>query len=142
MNQPTSIHIWSPHFPVLPEEEQQKSLVKDGKYGKALAEHLSTELRNRGYEIPEVSCENGSWWIEIDGAPFPLGLTVSSSPDFPPAHQFLIAISRKPGLTWSWLEPQFTDTSEEVTGLLASVRAILSNDPEVEILGYPDHNPF
>ncbi len=142
MSQPSCIHIWSPRFPVLPEEEKEDALVKDGKYGKALAEHLSTELRSRGYEIPEVSCENGSWWIEIDGAPFPLGLTVSSSPDFPPVHQFLIEVSQKPGLTWSWSELQFIDTRDHVTDLLACIRDILSSDPEVEILGYPDHNPF
>ena len=62
------IHIRSPKFPILPGENEE--LVNEGMYGKAAAEYLQLKLRERGYEVPFVCCEDWGWWVELKNAPF------------------------------------------------------------------------
>lgn len=66
------IHISSTKFPILPGEEEK--LVNEGTYGKALAEYLAAKLRERGWDVPFVCCEDWGWWVSVKGQPFELGL--------------------------------------------------------------------
>ncbi len=67
---------------------------------------------------------------------------IHSSPDIPSNHQFLIKISMKTGITWSWSELRFIDTNDRVSVLFLKIQDILAEDPDVEIIGYPETNPF
>jgi hypothetical protein len=133
------IHIWSPQYPFGDELREERI---DGKYGQALAHYLAKRLRHRGYNVAPVSCEEWGWWIEILDQPYPLGFKLNPSSDLPANHQFLIKISMKPGITWSWSELRFVDTHDRVSVLFFSIDEILADDPDVEILGYPGCSPF
>ncbi len=52
-------------FGILPGEREE--LVNDGMWGKALAVYLQEKLRERGWDVPLVCCEDWGWWVEVAG---------------------------------------------------------------------------
>jgi hypothetical protein len=92
------IHIKSAKFPILPGEEDE--LVSEGTYGKALARYLEARLKDRGYDVPFICCEDWGWWVEIRGQPFSLGLCVYKFAE--ETQELCFTISREPGRRWSW----------------------------------------
>jgi hypothetical protein len=108
------IHIRSAKFPVLPEEDEV--LDSDGIYGKALAEYLESKLKDRGYDVPFVCCEDWGWWVEIRGQPFGLGLRVYGGPEHEGTQTLCFTISRGPGRHWSWTRFRFIETTDRIEG--------------------------
>lgn len=134
------IHIKSAKFPVLPGEEEE--LVNEGTYGKALAEYLEAKLKDRGYDVPFVCCEDWGWWVEIRGQPFTLGLCVYGGPDLAGTQELCFTISEEPGRRWSWSRFRFIDTTSRVEKLFTDLKMILADDPDIQVLGYPSGFPL
>lgn len=134
------IHIKSAKFPVLPGEEDE--LVNEGTYGKALAQYLEARLKDRGYDVPFICCEDWGWWVQIRGQPFSLGLCVYGGPDLGKTQELCLTISMAPGRHWSWTRFRFIDTTSFIEKLFGDLKAILSEDPDIQVLGYPDKFPL
>ena len=134
------IHIWSLQYPT--NKDQEEECQAGGKDSKDLANHLAMRLRLLGYNISAVSCEKCGWWIEIADDPCALGLAVRSSPDVPSTRQFLITIGLSPKSARSWPRSPPIETNRRVSMLFTAVDEILSRDPDVEIIDYPDSSPF
>jgi len=134
------LHIKSAKFPILPGETEE--LVNEGTYGKALAEYLEAHLKQKGYEIPFICCEDWGWWVEIKGQPFALGCCVYGASDATDKQELCVTISRDAERRWSWLRFRFVDTTARVEQLFRDLKSILSNDPEIELLGCPEDFPL
>jgi hypothetical protein len=134
------IHIKSATFPVLPEEDGE--LVNAGTYGKALGQYLEAKLKERGYDVPFICCEDWGWWVEIRGQPFTLGLCVYGGPRLAETQELCFAISKEPGRFWSWTRFRFIDTTSRVEKLFSDLKMILSEDHDIQVLGYPEEFPL
>jgi hypothetical protein len=106
------IHIKSAKFPVLPEEDDE--LVNEGTYGKALAQYLESRLKDRGYDVPFICCEDWGWWVEIRGQPFALGLCVYGGRSLAEAQELCFFISMERGRRWSWTRFRFIDMTSRI----------------------------
>ncbi len=60
----------------------------------------------------------------------------------PSNHHFLVKIIAEPGITWNWSQLRLIDTTDRISVLFFTVDEILSKDPDVEIIGYPNSSPF
>lgn len=132
------IHIRSAKFPVLPEEDGE--LVNEGTYGKALAQYLEARLKERGYDVPFICCEDWGWWIDIREQPFTLGLCVYKGPE--ETQEMCFTINREPGRRWSWTRFRFIDTTSRVEKLFSDLKMILSEDPDIQVFGYIEEFPL
>jgi hypothetical protein len=133
------IHIRSSKFPILPGEKEE--LVNDGMYGKALAEYLQAKLKDRGYLVPFVCCEDWGWWVELQTAPFAFGVCIYSKPEVGPVE--LVCTDGATGpRKWSWKRFGFVDTTPWVTRLHDDLLAVFRADQDVEIVGVSDEFPF
>ncbi|MBX9926814.1 MAG: hypothetical protein K2Y05_10690 [Hyphomicrobiaceae bacterium] len=137
---PAGIYMSSTKFPILPGEKEE--LVNEGTYGKALAEYLAAKLRERGWEIPFVCCEDWGWWVTVSGQSFGLGLCCYGATDAADRPELYVTLSREGGRTWSWRKFRSIDTTARVDALFAEIKYILANDPDVRILGYPEEFPL
>ncbi len=134
------IHIKSAKFPVLPGEEEE--LVNDGIYGKALAQYLEARLKDRGYDVPFICCEDWGWWVEIRGQPFTLGLLVRGDPDLRETQELCFTISEKPRRSWSWTRFRFIETTSRIEKLFSDLKMLIGEDPEIQVLGFPEDFPL
>jgi hypothetical protein len=133
------IHIRSSRFPILPGEKEE--LVNDGMYGKALAEYLQSRLRERGYDVPFVCCEDWGWWVELRGAPFTFGVCIYSGPGEDGPVDFACTDGAPGPRKWSWKKLRVLDTSPWADKLHDDLMAIFRADDEVEIAGVTDEFP-
>jgi len=134
------IHIRSAKFPVLPGEEDE--LVNEGTYGKALAQYLETQLKERSYSVPFVGCEDWGWWVEVKGFPFASGVCVYGTASLPESRELCVTVSPAPGKRWSWSRFRLVDTTAAVTRLFSDLSEIFGADPDVEVLGLPEDYPL
>lgn len=134
------IHIRSPQFPILPEEEEE--LVNEGMYGKALVTYLQEHLTDRGYESPFVCCEDWGWWLELKGQPFAMGLCVYGCRREDDSLDLCIQATPEPERRWSWTRFRFIDRAPAVEQLNEDLKAILESDSTIHVLGYFDDFPL
>lgn len=134
------IHIRSTKFPILPGEEAE--LVNDGMYGKALAEYLQTQLRERGYDAPFACCEDWGWWVELKGAPFLFGVCIHSQPRDGGPVDFVCTDSVFGSKKWSWKRFRFVDTTSWVDRLHEDLTAIFEADQDVQLVSITREFPF
>jgi hypothetical protein len=133
------IHIKSAKFPVLPEEDDE--LVNEGTYGKALAQYLQARLKDRGYDVPFVCCEDWGWWVQIRGQPFTLGLCVYGGPSLGKTQELCFTVSREPGRHLSWTRFRVIDRTVRIEKLFSDLKQIVSEDHDIQVVGYPEHFP-
>ena len=134
------IHVKSNKFPILPGEREE--LVNDGMYGKALAEYLQTRLRDRGYEVPFICCEDWGWWVELKTAPFTFGVCIYCGPETVGPLDLFCTDGATSAKKWSWKKLRFIDTSPWVDKLHAELMAIFDADEEVEVVGVSNELPL
>ena len=127
------IRVRSPKFTILPGEE--KELVNQGVYGKALCEYLTDKLRNRGYEVPFYCCEDWGWWVELSGFLFAFGVCIYGTELEGGQLDLYVTDGAVGTRQWSWRRFRFVDTTEAVAKLHADLIAIFRADLEVQILG-------
>ena len=134
------IHIRSAKFPILPGEE--KELVNEGMYGKALALYLQEKLKERGYNAPFFCCEDWGWWIELKDAPFVFGVCIYCGQE----HGELLDLFCTDGATsakkWSWRKFRFIDTAPWAEKLFADLVSIFQVDPEIHIVSTTLDSPY
>jgi hypothetical protein len=102
--------------------------------------YLEARLKERGYDVPFICCEDWGWWVEIRGQPFSLGLCVYNFAE--EAQELCFTISREPGRRWSWTRFRFIDTTGRVEKLFSDLKMIVSEDREIQVLGYPEDFPL
>jgi hypothetical protein len=134
------IHIKSTKFPILPREHEE--LINEGTYGKALAQYLQERLKARGYVVPFICCEDWGWWVEVSGNPVTTGVRVYGTDRLPETNELCVAVTPEPGNRWSWRRFRPFDTTDVAVTLQADVTAILNDDPEVQLLGFPEAYPL
>lgn len=134
------IHIKSAKFPIQPGEAEE--LVNEDTYGKAFAQYLETQLKQKGYPIPFICCEDWGWWVEVSGQPFVLGCCVYGASDAPNSHDLCVRVSRDAGRCWSWRRFWFVDTTSRVEVIFSDLKTILSNDPEIQVVGITEEFPL
>jgi hypothetical protein len=134
------IHIKSAKFPILPGEEDE--LVNPGNYGKSFAQYLAREVGSRGYDAAFICCEDWGWWVELRGQPFTLGLCIYGSPSLDQNHELCVSLSTEPGKIWSWRKLRFIDTTPYVSKLFHDLDKLLTEDIDIEIIGYPEEFPL
>jgi hypothetical protein len=133
------ILVKSSKFRVLPGEE--KDLVNEGMYGKALAMYLQAKLGERGYEVPFFCCEDWGWWVELKNVPFDFGVCIYSGPVGDGPIVFSCTDSAHASRKWSWRKFRFMGTEAWSKKLHEDLMAIFKSDNEVEIVGVSDE-PF
>lgn len=134
------IHIKSGKFPILPGEDEE--IVNEGTYGKALSQYLQERLEARGYEVPFICCEDWGWWVEIWGNPVTTGVCVYATSLLPETHELCVAVTPDPGKKWSWRRFRNVRTTDIASKLQADLTDIFNDDPEVEVLGFPEPYPL
>lgn len=125
------IHLRSPKFPALPEEEDE--LVNPGMYGKALALYLQEQLKNRGYDAPFICCEDWGWWIELK-APFTFGVCIYCGPLSGDILDLFCTDGAVGKRVWSWRKFRFLNSSPWVKKLHEDMVSILQSDPDIQVL--------
>ena len=133
------IHIRSAKFPVLPGEKEE--LVNEGMYGKALAEYLQAQLRERGYDAPFICCEDWGWWVELR-APFTFGVCIYCGPERDGPLDLYCTDGATVRKKWSWRGFRFIDTTPHVTKLHNDLVSIFLADPDIQVLGTELDSPF
>lgn len=134
------IHIRSAKFPILPGEEQE--IVNEGTYGKALALYLQTAIRELGYPSPLLCCEDWGWWVGVAGQPFTLGLCVYGFAVDGQLSEFCVCAGPEAPRAWSWKRFRFLDRTAVAARVHEDTLAILTRDPEIEVLGCPEDFPL
>ncbi len=133
------IHVRSAKFPILPGEKEE--LVNEGMYGKALAEYLQAELRERGYDAPFVCCEDWGWWVELK-APFTFGVCIYCGPEREGPLDLYCTDGATARKKWSWRGFRFVDTAPYVTKLHNDLVSIFRADHDVQVLATELESPF
>jgi len=126
------IHIRSPKFPILPGEE--KELVNEGMYGKAVAQYLQAKLRDRGYDVPFFCCEDWGWFVKLKGPQFEFGVNIYCWPKKDGLLDFFCTDAAVGPRQWSWRKFRFVDTTPWVRKLHDDMVAIFRSDAEVEVV--------
>jgi hypothetical protein len=133
------IHIKSNKFPVLPGEE--KEIVNDGMYGKALAEYLQVELSKRGYSVPFVCAEDWGWWVELAIDPVNSGVCIYALPETSDPVEYVCTDGFTKDKKWSWSNFRFIETSPIAEKIHEDVISVFRSDNEVEIISITDEFP-
>lgn len=134
------IRVQSPKFVVLPGEDDE--LINLGMYGKALAEYLVPAIRERGYEVPFVGCEDWGWWIELAGHPFVFGVCIYGVKLSDGRLDLYVTDGAIAASQWSWRRFRFISTAAVVEKLHCDLIAIFRADPDVQLLGTDLEGPF
>lgn len=134
------IHIRSPKFQILPGEKEE--LVNEGMYGKALARYLQGKLKDRGYDVPFIGCEDWGWWVELKNAPFTFGVCIYCGPEVAGPLDLFCTDGATGGRKWSWRNFRFMDTAPWVSKLHEDLVSIFRADPEVEVISTDRDSPF
>ena len=134
------IHIRSRKFPILPGEE--KELVNEGMYGKAVAQYLQGKLRDSGYDSPFFCCEDWGWFVKLKNAPFEFGVNIYCQPERGGLLDFFCTDGAVGPRQWSWKRFRFVDTTPWVEKLHDDMVSIFHTDPEVEVVSTDLDEPF
>ena len=134
------IHIRSGKFPKLPGEDEE--LINEGMYGKALASYLQSGLRSKGYDVPGFCCEDWGWWVGLKGFSSMQGACIYCIAQRDEIQEYCVCVGTGPGRKWSWKRFRFIDTTAEVKRLDNDLRSLFTNDPEIEVLGFPENPPL
>jgi hypothetical protein len=134
------IQIRSAKFPILPGEKEE--LVNEGMYGKALAQYLQAQLKNRGYDVPFIACEDWGWWVELKAAPFKFGVCIYCGPEREGLLDFFCTDGATTKRKWNWKMFKFVDTAAWVKKLHEDLISIFLADVEVEVVSTSLNSPF
>jgi hypothetical protein len=117
----------------MPGEDDE--LVNEGMYGKAFAMYLQKTLAERGYQTPNVVCEDWGWWVTIAGLHFPCGIGIygarmDTSDDLDLCVTVLISKRKR----WSWGKLRFVDNTLEIEKLHQTIREICDADQDINVV--------
>ncbi len=128
-------------FPVL--EGEEKELVNENMYGKALCQYLEKQLPQAGIEVPFFCNEDWGWWVEVQKGMFKMGLCIYSDPASEGnPKRYVILPSIHEGKKWSWSKWKKIDQSADVLNLVQSIEDIFKKDAEIRSVTRHDDFPF
>ncbi|WP_152594522.1 hypothetical protein [Massilia sp. BSC265] len=133
--------IESKKFPVLPGEDQE--ITNEHMYGKALCQHLQSELPLVGINVPTYCSEDWGWWLDVERGNFKMGLCIYSDPGAtgdPERYALLPSIHK--AKKWSWAKFKKVDLSKDVLGVIDIVERVLKSDKGIPVVSRHDDYPF
>jgi hypothetical protein len=110
--------------------------------GRVSSSSLSAAALIRGYEVPFICPEDWGWWVEISGNPFVTGVRVYATGSLPETKELCAVAAPDPGHKWSWRRFRFVEATAVSTKLQANLIEIFNEDPEIEVLGFPEGYPL
>lgn len=135
------LHVRTRRFGPLPGEEDE--VVNPGMFGRALAEHLRLRLAAVGRAAPSVCAEDWGWWVTLDDAPFRFGACVyaldadGAGPDGP--WEYVVTEGLVPARRFGRRRAEPAEAW--VDALRGQLRAIVEDDPDLELVGVSDEFP-
>lgn len=136
----TFLQICSSKFPVLQGEAEE--VTNPGTFGKSFAQYLQERLVERNYAVPSICCEGWGWWVGVQLSNALIGLCCYRAHDESKECDFACTTSVEKARVWSWKRFRYLDLSDELAPLDEDLKAILSEDPDVEFVGEKDDNPL
>ncbi len=120
----TQVEFRSAKFPAYEGEEEQ---VNPGVYGRRLAEHLRTRLRERGIETGDLYAEDWGWAVTLPGERFRMWLGCGRYEEYEDG--FLCFIEPHKPFVRRWFRK--TDTQPAVERVAAALDTILRGDADI-----------
>lgn len=120
----THIQLTSPNFPA---DSDESELVNEGRFGRKLAEYISTQLPEFGFMVKGMHPEDWGWQIELQNSDFPLWIGCGNYEEI--ENGFLCFIEPSKPFIRSWFKK--IDTEPVIARLSDSLEAIISNAPGV-----------
>lgn len=134
------LHIRTKKFPVLEGEEEE--IVNPGTFGKAFAQYIEAALKQAGYEVPFIVCEDWGWWVEVKLPQKSIGITCYRDHDENTECDFVCSPSPEKDKVWSWSKFRFVDIGPELASLRKTLAEAFASDPEILYLGETDEMPL
>jgi len=134
------IKIETDLFPILPDEE--KEVVNEGMYGKALCQYIERQLPAFGVEVKFFCSEDWGWWVAVSEQEFEMGLlihahsVIGANPG-----QYAIGASIQESPKWYWSRFQKVDVTRDVVSIMNCVENMLEHDNEIYIVERHDAFP-
>ena len=137
---PSFLHIRTEKFPVLDQEEDE--VVNPGTYGKAFAQFIESSLKDAGYDVPFIVCEDWGWWVEVKLPNKSIGITCYRDHDENTLCDFVCSPSPERNKVWSWKKFRFIDISSDLSAIRETLRSAFEADFEIEFLGESNEMPL
>jgi hypothetical protein len=115
----THLEFRSTEFPPMPGEEGQ---INAGRYGRRLANLLSQELPQQGFEVTAVTPEDWGWRIDIESETFPLWIGCGNYEEYEDGFLCFIEPSR-PWIRRRLMRVSTTTTVERLARAIDSILA-------------------
>ncbi len=131
----TYVEFKSSAFPPYDGESEQ---INPGRFGKRLADYLSTELSRRGEPVGEVFTEDGGWVVPIENAGFDLWIGVGNYDEYPDG--FLCFIEPHREYVRRLLKKM--PTRERIEALQRNIAAVLQAHAGIRDLKWSTHEEF
>lgn len=129
----THLEFRSGSFPPQPGEAET---VNPGRWGKALAEFLRSELSSRGIEAGDPRAEDWGWVVPIVNDEFPLWVGCGNYDEYPDGFLCFVEPSRPKIRKWF----RSVDTTGRVEEVAAAIDAALRSRPDVRDLRWWDEH--
>lgn len=137
---PSFLHIRTKKFPILDGEEDE--ILNAGVFGKAFSQFIESSLKNAGFEIPFIACEDWGWWVEVKLPSTSIGITCYREHDSNTDCQFVCSASPEKDKVWSWAKLRRIDIGPDLTAIRNTLTRAFEEDPMIEFLGELDEMPF
>ena len=124
---------------------EDKELVNEGMYGKALSIYLQSKLIDKGYKVPFYCNEDWGWWVEIKGFPHLMGLCIYGRVDNDESKfisNYVIASGVADERKWSWSKFKFVETTRSVNKLMSDTFDIFKSDIDIQNTKILDDMPW
>ncbi len=121
-----------------PPYDGESEAINSGRFGKRLAEYLSTQLRNRGEEVGEPFTEDWGWVLPIQNAGFNLWVGVGNYEEY--ADGFLCFI--EPHTEYVRKLWKKIPTRERIETLQRHIADALKAHPDIRDVKWSSHEEF
>jgi hypothetical protein len=137
---PRFLNIRTEKFPIL--EGEAEEIINPGTYGKSFTQYVEATLKNAGFSIPFIVCEDWGWWVEVALPAKTIGITCYREHEENRRCNFSCAPSVAKGKVWSWRKFRRVDLSEQLAGIRVTLLAAFTGDPEIEVLEESEWIPW
>ena len=127
------VEFISTEFPAYPNEKDE---INPDRFGKRLAEFLSTQLPKFGFQVESIGAEDWGWMVELKNESFPLWVGCGNYDGKP--NSFLCFIEPAKPFIRKWLRK--IDTSATVERLTVAMNTLLIQSGKVNELRWWDEN--
>ena len=133
-------HILTTKFPVLDGEENE--IVNPSTFGKAFAQFIESSLKDAGYDVPFIVCEDWGWWVEVRLPNRNIGIACYRHHGENTECDFVCSPSPENDRVWSWRKFRIIDIASDLSAIRKALRSAFEADPEIEFFGELDEMPL